>query len=113
MTKRTCNIIKACKNWQGYDEVTQLDRVKKYMSDECCVPVENYTDNIMDSIMFEAMCDYIDTCDKPSAFLHEMNNLVYREKYSRAEQIAVAFELVQVCENFQYINGFREELWDN
>ena len=115
MTKRTCNIIKACKNWYGYNGATQLDRVKKYISDECCFPVEDYTDNMMDNIMLEAMYDYIDTCDKPSVFLREMNNLAYREKYSQAEQIAKAFELVQVCEceNDKYINGFSEELWGN
>lgn len=113
MTKRTCNIIKACKNWQGYNEVTQLGRIKKYMSDECRFPAENYTDNMMDSIMFEAMCDYIDSCDKPSVFLREMNSLVHREKYSWAEQIAIAFELVQVRANGWYVNGFSSELWDS
>lgn len=112
MTQRTCNIIKACKNCYGYSESTQLDRVKKYMSAECCYSIENYTDDMMDGIMFGAMYDFIDTCDKPSVFLHELNNIVHKEKYSRAEQIAIAFELVQVRENGWYVNGFSSKLWD-
>lgn len=113
MTQRTFNIIKACKcGWESYKE-TPLDRVKEYMSEECACPIEHYTDGIMDRIMFKAMCDYIDTCDKPSFFLKEINDIINKEKYSRAGLIALAFYLIRVKnDEGQYINGFTSEMWN-
>ena len=59
------------------------------------------------------MYDYIDTCDKPSAFLSLFNNVYDRNCMSLAERIAIAFTLVKVRDNSQggkYINGFNEKL---
>lgn len=113
MTERTCNIIKACKNYFNYaDGMSQLERVKKYMSEICCTPIEHYTDNVIDNIMFEAMCDFLDSCDKPSAFMWRMEHLVYKDSLCRAAQIATTFELVQVKskDGTKYVNGF-EGVW--
>ena len=110
MTKRTCNIIKACKDWFNTGIENVLDRVKQYMSKECICPIEHYTDGIMDNIMFEAMCDYIDSCDRPSFFLREMDRIYNKENMSRAEQIALTFQLVEVMDDKKgkkFINGFK------
>ena len=114
MEIRTCHIIKACKNSDYYypKDCTPLERVKMYMSEECDTPIEHYTDNIIDRIMFEAMCDYVDTCNIPSEFLRIIDSLVFKNKMSRAEQIASAFQLVQVMDSRgYYINGF-EGKWE-
>lgn len=112
MTQRTFNIIRACKHPR--DNMERLvDSVKQYMSEECDCPLEHYTDNRMNGIMFEAMCDYIDTCDKPSVFLRQIENIYDKEKYNYAELIAIAFQLVQVKDNErQYINGFTADMWN-
>lgn len=116
MTQRTCNIIMACKSCSDESTDTQLDKVKQYMSKECDCPIEHYTQGIMDDIMFEAMCDYIDTCDRPSFFLRELKNVKKWVDKSIAEIIAIAFDLIQIKEidenigEIKYINGFTEEL---
>lgn len=118
MNKRTCNIIMASKGSLPMflnsvnDEHTQIERVKKYMSEECDCPIDHYTDEIMDDILFEAMCDYIDTCDRPSFFLRqikEVKRLLDKDR-SLAEKIAIAFDLVEVRDKNKYVNGFTKEL---
>ena len=111
MTQRTCNIIKACKGWLFPDFEAPLERVKHYMANECLCKLSAYTHAELDHIMFEAMCDYLDTCDKPSFFLKTMESLFEKEYLRRAEQIAYAFIDVQVQDDNGYVNGFTEELW--
>lgn len=127
MTEMTCNIIKACKGRIFENVEGELDRVKHYMAKECYCSLEAYTPFVMNEVMFRAMCDYIDTCDKPSEFLREMNHLLNKDKLSTAEKIAKAFDLVQIKEvinddmyinaddekEYKYINGFTKELWES
>lgn len=71
--------------------------------------------------MFEAMCDYIDTCDRPSAFLSNIRQLRWYNCECIAERIAIAFDLVHIRHKdnngeFKYINGFTADLlanWSN
>ncbi len=113
MTQQTCSIIMACKHKNDDVDLNPIDRVKRYMSLYCDCPIEFYTNQVMQSIMFEAMCDYMDSCDKPSTFLRILNNQVCDDSLSLAERIALAFVLVQVRENGHFINGFTPELMDN
>ena len=114
MTKRTCNIIRACKG-NLYPKITnKIDRVRAYMSEECICPLDVYTDALMEFIMVEAMYDYIDSCDKPSIFLRQMRET--KEALIRdltlTERICIAFSLVQVRDdNGDYVNGFDEDLF--
>ena len=112
MTKRTCNIIRACKG-NLYPEIKgKVDRVRTYMSKECMCPLSTYTTAVTESIVVEAMCDYIDTCDKPSTFLRQVRDT--KEALIRdltlTERICIAFSLVQVKNgDGEYINGFDAE----
>lgn len=113
MTQRTCNIIMACKGRICKEEKDALTRVKHYMAEECGCSLDAYTEDRINGIMLDAMCDYLDTCDRPSAFIKSLSDIAFREKYTRGEQIASAFELVQVKNDGQYINGFSETLCSN
>ena len=94
-----------------YPEIKEpLERVKLYMSNKCACPLTVYTRKRIDEIMFDAMCDYIDTCDRPSFFFKEMEHIFDKEYFNRAEQIAQTFRLVEVMKDKKYINGFTAEL---
>ena len=112
MTERTFNIIMACKHHSDNDENIYY-AVKRYMSKECMCPENFYSEVQMAEIMRNAMYDYIDTCDKPNAFLRLFDRVYDREFISLSERIARAFTLVKVRDNRQggkYINGFTAEL---
>jgi hypothetical protein len=101
----------ACKGNIHHEIESRIERVKEYMSDECCCDKECYTDELMESIMVNAMYDYIDTCDKPSTFLRLIVKCIERD-LSLMEKICVAFTLTQVKRSDgEYINGFKEEFF--
>ena len=108
MTERTYNIIMACKNAEHKDLV---DAVKECLAKECNVSASDYCQADISRIMEAALCDYIDTCDKPSAFLNiffEWQNY-YGFSISFGEQVAIALRAVRVKDrNGNYINGFGE-----
>lgn len=111
MTQRTCNIIMACKGNIHPEIDGKIERVKEYMSDECCCGKECYTDELMESIIVNAAYDYIDTCDKSSSFLRLIRNCINKD-LSLMEKICIAFSLTQVKRNDgEYINGFKEEFF--
>ena len=117
MTKETCNIIRACKGslHKTYEELNYisnvLERIKIYLSQEYQNDIQLYTDEQMEKIMYQAMGDYLDTCDKPSEFIHllTLNNTAM----SMAEKIAEAFKWVRVRKEYSYVNGFKQEFFDN
>lgn len=127
MEKRTFDIIMACKGqfsridcdinsnlaklspcerviaYMYPAELNPYECVIAYMSQECDRPKSAYE---MEKIMFDAMCDYLDTCDKPSYFMRMLMDIAGKEIYNRSEQIAIAFRLTQVKDDNGYINGF-------
>ena len=107
MTERTYNIIMACKHIETGNIV---DGARQYMSKECDVPIEEYTESQMSRIMKVAMYDYIDSCDKPSIFLRQFMEVDrFYEGISLGERIACALRCVLVKDkNGNYINGFGE-----
>lgn len=112
MTKRTCNIIRACKGRLYSDINGELNRVKAYMSEACDYPIEDYTDEQMEQIVLEAMCDYVDTCDKPSYFLRLVSNAGLGRNLTFTEKACIAFALVNVKDDNGYINGFTAEMFE-
>lgn len=72
--------------------------------------IECYTDREIASILASAVYDYIDTCDKPSAFLRDIIECIPKG-LTLAERICSAFTLVQVKGNNEYVNGFKEEFF--
>lgn len=110
MTQRTCNIIRACKG-SLYPEIEdRIERVKTYMSEECLCAKEYYTDEEMESIMMDAVYDYIDTCNRPSTFIRLMKDCIAKD-INLIERICIAFTLVKVKNDDEYINGFKEEFF--
>ena len=114
MEQRTLNIINICKGntkYYGiYDVIDMVEGIKKYMADECMYKSEWYTDRQMFNIMFKAMKDYIDHCDKPSSFLHQLRD-VHLSKEDWVLRIAIALSLVQVKDsNGNYVNGFDDRI---
>ena len=95
MDERTCNIIRACKGILYPDIDDRLMRVKTYMSEECGTDINAYSDESMRIIVKNAMYDYIDTCDKPSAFLRLIYDCIDPE-INLTEQICCSFTYVRI-----------------
>lgn len=113
MEQRTLNIINVCKGHSKYWEGTEdtLQAVKNYMADECGCKVEWYTEKQITDIMYTAMKDYIDCCDKPSFFLYNLERVHVSDPSNLTERIAFAFSIVEVRDKEgNYINGFDERL---
>lgn len=116
MTQQTCNIILACKGSLD-DELNMLstnalERVKLYLAKEYDNDTDLYTLDQMEKIMYQAMGDYLDTCDRPSNFIFFMANLSDRHRMTIAEQIAETFKWVRVRNGHTYVNGFKQEFFD-
>lgn len=106
MTEHTYKIIMACKSAESCNVINP---VKAYMSQECMCPEDHYDEFTMNRIMFEAMCDYLDSCDRPSVFMRELKDVFNGSNLSMGERIARAFLNVRVKNrNGQYVNGFGE-----
>ena len=106
MTKRTYNIIMACK--QG-KHLNCLENVKEFLEKEFGMRLNRFGDIEAADIMKEAMYDYIDTCEKPSTFFREMETIFGSNKFSIGEWIGRTFKIVRVKDRFGiYVNGFGE-----
>lgn len=112
MNQRTCNIIMCCKGHCKIvsPHVDPLIAVAAYMGKECDYPKEDYTYAMLDSIMREALYDYINYADNPG---FELRNLLHQCRSlepQMAERISIMFRLTQVRNDDGYVNGFTEEL---
>lgn len=115
MEQRTLNIINICKGntkyYRIYDNTDVIEAIKQYMADECAYKAEWYTDRDMLDIMYDAMRDYLDYCDKPSFFMWELKEVLMRDAENLPLRIAIALSLVQVRDdNGNYVNGFDDRL---
>lgn len=111
MTQRTFNIIRDCKGALYPEIENQIDRVRKYMSEECDCPIEVYTDEATENIVVNAMYDYIDTCDRPSTFLRQVRECMVKD-LTLTERICIAFSLTRVRNaEGKFINGFKAEFF--
>lgn len=121
MQKRTAEIIMVCKGNHNFGDFPTLKHaVVAYMSDRCACPVDRYTDHMINSIIWEAALDYIDSFKEhlPSSFLREIHRVMDLHNNPLATRInrvdmyeatCIAFQLAQVKNNTGYINGFTEE----
>lgn len=112
MTQRTCNIIMCCKGNDKFGYLADpIISIKRYMAYECCCDMKVYTEQVLDSILFDALCDYINGVRNPGFVLWSIKE--DGKRYSNLyEKIIAMFSLVQVREgdDLHYINGFTEEL---
>lgn len=113
MEQRTCNIIMCCKGHCNLDGAgnSPMEDIATYMSHECACPKKNYKGRLMESILREALFDYIDSVDKPSC---DLRNLFHQYPFadpSLSDRICTMFQLTTVRNNDgSYANGFSDEL---
>lgn len=116
MMKRTVDIVRCCKK-DLYPEIQEApDRIRVYMSKTCNCPIEYYTDAVLNRILLDAMCDYLDSCDRPSAFIRQMADVVavpQDRELTFMDRVCTSFLLVRVMKDGEYINGFRPEFFDD
>ena len=114
MEQRTLNIINILKGntkyYGVYDDVDAIEAIKQYMADECAYKVEWYTEKDMFDILYTAMLDYLDHCDKPSFFMRKLGDVLMRDSTDLPLRIAIALSLVQVQDVNGYVNGFDDRL---
>lgn len=114
MEQRTLDIIYLCKRhsnkyWEG--AYNCLDAIKNYIAEDCMLEVEWLSDRDMLDIMYDAMRDYLDHCDKPSFFMWQLKDVLMRDSEDLPLRIGVALSLVQVKnDNSNYVNGFDDRL---
>lgn len=116
MEQRTCNIIMICKGNCGYAAMadTLVDAVKIYLGKECDHPWEKYSERMIESILLEALYDFMNTATRPG---YELRQLFYQyptHNPTLSERICTMFQLTQVKKKsngvYQYMNGFTDVL---
>jgi hypothetical protein len=114
MEQRTLNIINILKGntkYYGiYDDVDAIEAIKQYMADECAYRAEWYTERDMLNILYNAMLDYLDHCDKPSYFMRRLSDVMRGRFDTITQDIAIALTLVQVQGVSGYVNGFDDRI---
>lgn len=114
MEQRTLNIINILKGntkYYGiYDDVDAIESIKQYMADECAYKAEWYTEKDMFDILYNAMLDYLDHCDKPSFFMRRLGDVMRGRLDSVTRDIAIALTMVQVQDVNGYVNGFDDRI---
>lgn len=113
MEQRTCNIIMCCKGHcqlEGAGD-TPMGAIAAYMSNECICPKEDYKGALMESILREALFDYIAGVDKPGFELRQLLQQYALRNPSLSERICTMFQLTRVRnDDGSYANGFTDEL---
>lgn len=116
MEQRTCNIIMTCKGNCGYAAMadTLVDAVKIYLGKECDYPWEKYSERMIESILLEALYDFMNTATRLG---YELRQLFYQyptHNPTLSERICTMFQLTQVKKKsngvYQYMNGFTDVL---
>ena len=111
MDRRTEEIIAVCKGRHKLGDFNNFrDAIAAYMSDRCDYPAADYTDGMLKGIIFEAVCDYIDGADRPSAFLRQIHESTMLHGGNLFDAICGAFSVVSVKNSDgSYRNGFTEQ----
>ena len=113
MEQRTCNIIMCCKGHCELDNAGEsaLEAIAAYMSKECLCPKEEYKGALMESILREALFDYIANADKPDFELRQLLQQDISREPTLSERICTMFQLTRVRnDDGSYANGFSEKL---
>ena len=114
MKQRTLNIIYICKGntkyWNGVRKDHDLyDAIRNYMADEC---MYEYSDDDISSLLYGAIADYLDHCDKPSFFMECLRDVMDRRGHDMYYSIAIVFRAyTQVKDDDgNYVNGFDDRI---
>lgn len=110
MEQRTLNIINICKGNTKYsDNHGTASAIKHYMANECAHSADWYTDRDVFDILWTAMEDYLNHCDKPSVFMYNLK-WALRDECQMPVAIMSALSLAQVRNDKGYVNGFDDRL---
>ena len=117
MDKCTLGMIKFLKyHIPGYNSCREA--AIAYMMEYSGCPRETYTKNLIEQIIFEVFCDFINSVDVPSSQLRIIKDQAEVCKYLNKEfdlyeGMLTAMYLVQVLETTEdgqrYVNGFDEK----
>lgn len=115
MEDRTVGLIKHIKHYQG-EYKTLRESAIAYMSEYSgCKILEWYEYGEIEKIVFEIFLDFIDSVDKPSMVLRQIEESkkfhreYLHEDFSDTEAILITMMMVQVMRDGKYINGFKKE----
>ncbi len=120
MRQRTAEIIAICKGRHEFGEnLSPKEAIAAYMSDDTGCPTELYDDVMLESIIADALFDFIDDMNMPSSFLRDIRDIYCRhntfaemkglERISYTDAVCFAFSTVQVKRDGKFINGFTKE----
>lgn len=110
MQDRTVNIILISKRFGSFDHVKKA--IAQYMSEECCCPVEVYTDRILFSIVENAMFDFLHHASRKCDCIAFIREIVESDYEKMLDRLLWAMCAMQVAENvngeYKYINGWHD-----
>lgn len=117
MDKKTVGMIRFLKH-HGTEYPTYRDAAIAYMMDYSGCDRKVYTDGVIESIIFEVFCDFIDAVDKPSMHIRQMQESQRISNHSAFasnvyDYMLSAMAMVQVRNDHGYINGFTAEDFDD
>ncbi len=122
MDEITIGVIKTTKK-----HGTSKEAVAEYMMEYTGSPREVYTEEVLNSIIFDAFSDYLDSCSKPSSVLRDVlnfekilcymkNDLNYFKSIKDVDLykcLLGALSKIPVRNsNGDYINGFTAKDWE-
>jgi hypothetical protein len=113
MEQRTLDIIRICKGGTKYCPNDLIyNGIRHYMAEECMVEPNYYTDEDVSLILWEAMSDYLDYCDKPSGFMWHLKDVMRRHDWDIYHALVVVFSAYTRIkdDNGNYVNGFDDRL---
>ena len=122
MGGRTLGMIKFLKK-HIHEHSSYKEAAIAYMMEYSGCPREVYTENKINSIIFEAFCDFMDAVDRPSYQFRQLAGAIDIAKFLNKEYdiyncMAEVMYEVQVCEHtksgdLEYVNGFTEKDFEN
>lgn len=110
MQDRTVNIILIAKRFGKFDNIKKA--IATYMSEECCCPIEVYTERLLFNIVEDAMFDFFHHASRRCDYIAFVREIVEADCEKMLERILIAMGMIQVAEEvsgaFQYINGWHD-----
>jgi len=112
MEDRTINIILITKRFGEPNNVKKA--IAKYMSEECNCPIEIYTDDILISILRNAMYDFLHNASRKQDIIAFIRWIIDECcSYDKMiDRIIIAMSMIQVCEkqdwSYVELHGWHE-----
>lgn len=112
MEDRTINIILITKRFGEPSNIKKA--IAKYMSEECDCPIEIYTDDVLISILRNAMFDFLHNASRKQDIIAFIREIVDgHQGYDKMiDRIIIAMAMIQVLEKdeweYKHLHGWHE-----